>query len=402
MSESPTSSGKPQGSDTSTKPPRLRSACTECHAAKTRCSGEKTGCQRCQNNGLVCEYGVSMVGRASKRQQQGDHGNGPRTRRHTGAFHEKRSSNADMTRGSSSSSSSSSVNGATSSGLQADTNELDHDVAHHLSLKNTSLHDCDLFQPQSFLNNNILDGMDFFLFHQPPTTSVGLPSTQLTSLHNFDAAFHLESTVAGHHIEGSASPSHLIQELSPVSPPKEDAHQPEGHMMSSSVTALCKIIQVLEKQIQDKKTSVDDVMRTNKECFTTVQRLMEEDDYKNCKSCPMLLSAALGLMVMLYEEAIKTPITPGAAAHACHGSGMMPNLVFGVFQIDPEDQVTIRSSIISKELHKFLRIIEKPQRLTQADPAGTGTPGSHILAASYKEMEIRVNHILCALGGTPP
>ncbi|KAK8120441.1 hypothetical protein PG999_004561 [Apiospora kogelbergensis] len=367
MSETPTSSGKPQGSDTSTKPPRLRSACTECHTAKTRCSGEKTGCQRCQNNGLVCKYGVSMVGRALKRQQQGSHGNGPRTRRHTGAFHEKRSPNASMTHTSPSSSSTSSVNGAASLGVQADTNDLEHDTAHHLPLKNT----------------------------------VGLPSTQLTSLHNFDAAFHLESAVAGHHIEGSASPSRLIQEPSPVSPQKEDAHQPEGHMMSSSVTALCKIIQVLEKQIQDKKTSVDDVMRTNKECCTTVQALMEEDDYKNCKSCPMLLSAALGLMVMLYEEAIKTPIKPGAAAHTCNG-GMMPNLVFGVFQIDPEDQVTIRSSIISKELHKFLRIIEKPQRLTQADPAGTGTPGSHILAASYKEMEIRVNHILCALGGTPP
>ncbi|KAL3457217.1 hypothetical protein BJX64DRAFT_293387 [Aspergillus heterothallicus] len=51
----PTSSSK--------RPPKLRSACNECHAAKVRCSGEKTGCQRCGNLHLKCAFSISRIGK---------------------------------------------------------------------------------------------------------------------------------------------------------------------------------------------------------------------------------------------------------------------------------------------------------------------------------------------------
>ncbi|KAL4936214.1 hypothetical protein BDV06DRAFT_228106 [Aspergillus oleicola] len=47
----------------SKRPPKLRSACNECHAAKVRCSGEKTGCQRCSNLHLKCAFSISRIGK---------------------------------------------------------------------------------------------------------------------------------------------------------------------------------------------------------------------------------------------------------------------------------------------------------------------------------------------------
>ncbi|KAL4872530.1 hypothetical protein BDV12DRAFT_193248 [Aspergillus spectabilis] len=50
-------------STNSKRPPKLRSACNECHAAKVRCSGEKTGCQRCSNLRLKCAFSISRIGK---------------------------------------------------------------------------------------------------------------------------------------------------------------------------------------------------------------------------------------------------------------------------------------------------------------------------------------------------
>ncbi|KAL2803414.1 hypothetical protein BJX63DRAFT_440101 [Aspergillus granulosus] len=51
------------GYQSSKRPPKLRSACNECHAAKVRCSGEKTGCQRCGNLHLTCIFSISRIGK---------------------------------------------------------------------------------------------------------------------------------------------------------------------------------------------------------------------------------------------------------------------------------------------------------------------------------------------------
>ncbi|KAH9429728.1 hypothetical protein MCOR02_009465 [Pyricularia oryzae] len=54
------------------KPPRMRTACTECHASKVRCNSDKNGCARCMQNHLKCVYKVSMVGRTSRKRQAPD------------------------------------------------------------------------------------------------------------------------------------------------------------------------------------------------------------------------------------------------------------------------------------------------------------------------------------------
>ncbi|KAI1173515.1 hypothetical protein F4777DRAFT_446238 [Nemania sp. FL0916] len=42
---------------------KLRNACNNCCAAKVKCSGERSGCERCRNAETTCVYGESMVGR---------------------------------------------------------------------------------------------------------------------------------------------------------------------------------------------------------------------------------------------------------------------------------------------------------------------------------------------------
>ncbi|KAI1384738.1 uncharacterized protein F4822DRAFT_416110 [Hypoxylon trugodes] len=42
---------------------KLRSACNQCCAAKVKCSGEKSGCERCRNTSTQCIYLESRVGK---------------------------------------------------------------------------------------------------------------------------------------------------------------------------------------------------------------------------------------------------------------------------------------------------------------------------------------------------
>ncbi|KAL4907583.1 hypothetical protein BDW74DRAFT_176334 [Aspergillus multicolor] len=58
----------------SKRPPKLRSACNECHAAKVRCSGEKTGCQRCSNLRLKCAFSISRIGKVPGKRSKANRG----------------------------------------------------------------------------------------------------------------------------------------------------------------------------------------------------------------------------------------------------------------------------------------------------------------------------------------
>ncbi|KAI0096718.1 hypothetical protein GGR51DRAFT_494783 [Nemania sp. FL0031] len=64
-------------STTTSRKVKLRNACNNCCAAKVKCSGEKTGCERCRNAETACVYAESMVGkvpgvRAKRKQAIGE------------------------------------------------------------------------------------------------------------------------------------------------------------------------------------------------------------------------------------------------------------------------------------------------------------------------------------------
>ncbi|KAF2276643.1 uncharacterized protein EI97DRAFT_432887 [Westerdykella ornata] len=64
----------------SSRPIKLRTACNQCCAAKVKCSGERTGCERCRNGRLQCIYLESRVGRVpgirAKKRRLPEEGNG--------------------------------------------------------------------------------------------------------------------------------------------------------------------------------------------------------------------------------------------------------------------------------------------------------------------------------------
>ncbi|XXH02458.1 hypothetical protein Hte_008834 [Hypoxylon texense] len=52
------------------RPARLRNACLHCTSAKVKCSGQRTGCDRCSKSGSECIYLESMAGRVPKKHKQ--------------------------------------------------------------------------------------------------------------------------------------------------------------------------------------------------------------------------------------------------------------------------------------------------------------------------------------------
>ncbi|KAF2789635.1 hypothetical protein K505DRAFT_378094, partial [Melanomma pulvis-pyrius CBS 109.77] len=55
--------GNEQRSSHQPKPPKLRSACNQCNAAKVKCSGDRRGCTRCVGLNVECIYLESRVGK---------------------------------------------------------------------------------------------------------------------------------------------------------------------------------------------------------------------------------------------------------------------------------------------------------------------------------------------------
>ncbi|KAI0075705.1 hypothetical protein K474DRAFT_1366548 [Panus rudis PR-1116 ss-1] len=53
--------------------PRIRTAqaCEKCRVRKAKCSGEKTGCERCRKRGLICEYGERRMRGPNKVKRRG-------------------------------------------------------------------------------------------------------------------------------------------------------------------------------------------------------------------------------------------------------------------------------------------------------------------------------------------
>lgn len=179
-------------------------------------------------------------------------------------------------------------------------------------------------------------------FSQSIVSSI-LPSSKSPSLSIFTPSF--SQTPAW-------TPSRRSQDPSPIT---DDIKAQFPH-----IGALCKIISVLEAHLRAKSSAIDEVMRVNKACMTDIMRIRAMEEYKMCKSCGMLVSTALDLIMSLYEggisEGVQAP-SRNPLFRAPQQESALPSLQFGVFQLDRDEQINFSNRIISKELQRSIQLI---------------------------------------------
>lgn len=167
------------------------------------------------------------------------------------------------------------------------------------------------------------------------------------------------------------------------------------------VLALTKIIELLEAHIQLQATPIDELMRVNKASMIDITRIMEMKEYAVCKSCGILVSTAMELVVTLYEMGVSSENNPSQKQQSQQSAlcgNELPNLQFGVFEVDPEEQIACRNRIICKELQRSIDIIRRFSQQNQS----TAIEGSHsgkVHKQWYVEMEHRAKRLVSSLGG---
>ncbi|MCJ1251407.1 hypothetical protein MMC30_008640 [Trapelia coarctata] len=167
------------------------------------------------------------------------------------------------------------------------------------------------------------------------------------------------------------------------------------------VAALSQIIALLEAHIQYKDVAIDEIMRVNKASIADTTKIMNCEEYKMCKSCVILASTVMELVVTLYEYGVSSKGEKAADRNLLSKKtqNKPPNVQFGVFQFDPEEQLAFRNHIICKELQRSTKVI---QTLSAQRQSITGD-GLHNIGRVHKqwymEMEHRIKALVTSLSG---
>ncbi|KAM5381128.1 hypothetical protein ACJZ2D_003044 [Fusarium nematophilum] len=124
----------------------------------------------------------------------------------------------------------------------------------------------------------------------------------------------------------------------------------------SPISEISKVLESLEAQAQSGSRSLDEILHVNKACITSIARIWATEEYAKYRCCDMLTASALDLIMTLFEEAL-LPLQAGNTSEMrCEG---LPDVHFGVFEVDSEEQVAMAKRLVVKELMGCLRIIRE-------------------------------------------
>ncbi|RHZ46025.1 uncharacterized protein CDV56_102190 [Aspergillus thermomutatus] len=359
------------------KPGRLRAACTSCHAAKVRCSGEKTGCVRCRTLGHDCIYLESRVGKTRGRRKR--------------SAGERQESAPDPASKSNSPARDDPREGVTASPASPAISVDTGDFLHH-----------DLWDiPQPIFDSNILGtegGMhDMELLQEYTIADMGRSTTNPvakelgpelgTSLdRQLDSA--IDASEASHSFTPLVqSPSWRLEDRSGASScdggpqkiiPRDGPYRPygrQGHAAAPTckgvILAAAEILEQLEAKVRGGLTAIDEVLRVNKAATQAIGELMNRRDYACSVGASIVMLAAAQHAVHLFETACEelypallqnrwstAPDIAGKPSHP-HAPALSyaPGIGFGSFLLDPQEQASLSARIISTELRRSLQML---------------------------------------------
>ncbi|KAJ5249272.1 hypothetical protein N7468_000723 [Penicillium chermesinum] len=386
------------------KPGRLRAACTNCHAAKLRCSGERSGCTRCRTLNQDCVYLESRVGKTRGRRKQQlspaavDLNNRPTT---------ATSSHEEAPRQMGESSAVPGLSPASSSGdadfLNNDIWDVSQSISDSVMLDGiTDPSGVEFFQ--QFSQKEVIEnplGGSWGNIQEERTDSapqlldsaIEIPDEDTTPTMRpspWTAASDETSKTSRHSLKNF--PPRFTQQrgLATRMGPCPEALE---HDHKGVVVVAAEILESLEGKICAGLSAIDEVLRINKEATQKINHLLKRSDYTRSMGSLMVVVAAAHYVVCLFETACDNlfsspcpgrwslpPTTDSSHSHnrfrghrGSVGSGMStpislnpPGIGFGTFLLDPQDQAAMVARIIYTELHRTLRMVQSLSAPMQA------------------------------------
>lgn len=325
---------------------KLRAACNTCCAAKVKCSGQKSGCDRCRNIGSLCVYLESRVGkvpgvRARRKQSQpsttinanrsGDQGtytrHAPRPVTPAPSAHE-------------SSFLTSEYDDVLSWSHDTQLAATNHDICH-------------------YIDDSTMNTMDFGmndLLETPPSTI--------------------------NHVEGS-DPVPQSQTM-----PLSLGLRPRNEQDSQCILECCSIIGDLENYIMADLKVFKILLSIVRKALISLTALVSFQQGSRNLRCLFLFDT---IMYQVLEMLESSTANYEGDASSLHYSGSistatslrMPPLGLGDFGLDPSEQSAWRLQTISKEVHRAMEVLRKMRVLCGVGPNDADAVGN----ASDKSRE---------------
>ncbi|KAL4745001.1 hypothetical protein BDW72DRAFT_187509 [Aspergillus terricola var. indicus] len=391
--------------------PRLRTACTECHASKVKCSGERSGCTRCLSQGIECRYEISMVGRCTKRRKQRKFvTEAPDARPEQpiatpntagGHLHGRDDPSTMLPLAAETPilfNSWSPPPGCdlpiltTGDGVTADHNLSSHDLSFASGSGFEEFAAMISYSPRS--QHALGTGC---LMDLPQSTTNSSASASAVTMGNTTRLATLSQTCQVGYEE-----LHMM-----LSRSANQTANNNNNNNAADVLRMCfASITALELQFEEEARPIDELMQAGKACARELRAAIELESFNQCSSCPMLIVTALDLLISLYEfifNRLACGRANGAggdhAPPAQSGNGKGASLRLGSFQADPEDAADVWIHLMLGELRRLSRLVDTVSSL-RSDAATPEENAARAMAAPRglcNNLHRRINTLVTSI-----
>jgi len=109
----------------------------------------------------------------------------------------------------------------------------------------------------------------------------------------------------------------------------------------------------LETHLQSRMGTLDEIMKLNKACLAEVVKLTSgRQKGQVCRCSFIMITTCLDIMLVLFEDVVRSSgLYPRGGGP--RSDTRMPSLQFGVFELDPQEQLVITRRILARELQKY-------------------------------------------------
>ncbi|KAI1176309.1 hypothetical protein F4777DRAFT_277979 [Nemania sp. FL0916] len=376
------------------RPVRLRSACNNCHAAKTKCSGQKTGCDRCATFEVPCKYEISMVGKVS--------GARARNRRRLDSSAE---SAEPVTAA------------ATTPFVLSELPPATPNTPANLGSNST------LSSPSNALSGwdltfnfaeNTESSTQTDLDRTMPGTAIldCIPVATATPMADVDMWYsHLES-LPSLSTGSDQSPDDFLAVL-PASPQKRcktgdqalsEQSIPLRNMPSElEYVARCsEIIGAVETTLNCKSSTLDQVLGACRIHVKSLTAIINHEEFECSIGCRTVTLTALNLIISLLERCIKVEesqvVSPSSASE--DGSGRLfqfrfslPRVSFGSLHYDNGEQFAFCSHLMHAELSRTMAVLNTLKRRTSSGTSRGSMSAVHIQEVWCGDFQKRLSEL---------
>jgi hypothetical protein len=367
-----------------------------------RCSGEKTGCVRCETIGQECIYVESRVGKVR----------GVR-RRYKTQNTARDSSNHSPQRPPTSNNATESNQAIGTTTTTSSNNTFDPVLS---AIFDDSFFGLDI--PTEHRDDDFMD----FENQEPLTTE--LVRSSLLGDDNFSSNFDYQvngqdsalqetsNTRTTNPINPPTSPSNQCSMLGP--PVRSEGHRQDySQLLASSLTehhpgsrhsGQCIIecvggLQYPADRGFKELFSLDDVLGCNRKAICDISKLMASEEFQRSSSCHLIAIIAILQIVVLFEAACadfqvrnlhfcSPELVEASETPSCKS---MPCLALGSFQLDSEEQLSLMSVVVSNALQCCLTTLQKLGVYMKSE---NPTPTLVVVEAWYHNLQRRLRALI--------